>query len=145
MAGRGRAGGILGLLDLIGEHRAAVRYDWRARFGMGLDESVPDIIGWDEAVDLVRVLRADPSSQLAAAIEGWDYPLGRTGWMLADLIDVQQAAIFKKPKPYPRPVKPQDERAKKHRGNAAGRTPQQVRDILMAARQGLIPDVVPPV
>jgi hypothetical protein len=128
VAGRRLRGGICGLLDLIEEHRAAIRYDWRARFGKGLD-SVPDEIGWDEALDLVRVLRSDPSSQTAAAIEGLVYPLSREGWILSDLMDVQQAAIFKKPKPYPRPIKAADG-DKKRRGNAAGRSRAQVIEIL---------------
>lgn len=110
MAGGGEPGGILGLLDLIEEHRAALRYDWRARFGLGLD-AVPDVIGWGEALDLVRVLRSDPSTQLAAALEGWSHPLDRVGWMLADLIDVQGASkAGKKWKPYPRPFANHGER-----------------------------------
>lgn len=123
-------GGILGLLDLIEEHRAALRYDWRARFGLGLD-CLPETIGWDEALDLVRILRADPSSQIAAAIEGWDYPLSREGWQMADLIDVQGASkAGKKWKAYTRPIKAADGSEKKRRGNAAGRTRAEVIEIL---------------
>lgn len=130
MAGRGEAGGILGLLELIEEHRAALRYDWRARFGKSLDESLPDDIGWAEALDLVRILRHDPSSQLAASVEGWAHPLERTGWILADLIDVQGGkAMGKKWKTYPRPSKAADVETTR-RGNAAGRTPEQVKALL---------------
>lgn len=129
-------GGILGLLELIEEHRAAIRYDWRARFQVGLDESVPDAIGWDEALDLVRVLRADPSSQLAASLEGWDYPLSRDGWMLADLIDVQgQMAAGKKWKSYPRPVKAKGKT--QNWGDTGGRTRSEVVAILNAAGHNL--------
>lgn len=123
MAEGGRVdGGILELLELIEEHRSALRYDWRSRFGCGLDESVPDAIGWSEAIDLVRVLRMDPSSQVAAELQGWEYPLDRLGWMLADLIDVQgQKAAGKKWKAYPRPLKPKT--AVEHiTGNVAGQT-----------------------
>lgn len=127
--GRCGNGGILGLLDLIEGHRAALRYDWRTRFDRGLDESVPDDIGWSEAIDLVRVLRMDPASQLAASIEGWSHPLDRQGWMLADLIDLQGSSkAGKKWKAYPRPLKPAQESSRK--GNAAGRTPEQVKAIL---------------
>lgn len=123
-------GGILGLLDLIEEHRAALRYDWRVRFGLGLD-CVPDVIGWDEALDLVRILRGDPSSQIASAIEGWDYPLSREGWQMADLIDVQGSSkAGKKWKPYQRPIKARDGVEKKRRGNAAGRSRAEVIEIL---------------
>lgn len=66
---------------------------------------------------------------LAAAIEGWDYPLDRNGWMLADLIDVQgQTAAGAKWKSYPRPMQPKAET--RRRGNAAGRTPDQIKDLL---------------
>lgn len=128
MAGGREPGGICGLLDLIEEHRAALRYDWRARFGKGF-ESVPDEIGWDEALDLVRILRADPSSQLAASIEGWTYPLERLGWMLADLIDVQgQTAAGKKWKTYPRPMKAKDKTQRW--GDVGGRSRAEVVAIL---------------
>lgn len=71
---------------------------------------------------LVRILRSDPSTQLAASIEGWDYPLSREGWMLADLIDVQgRVAAGKKWKPYPRPIK-QKGAQESIRGNVAGMT-----------------------
>lgn len=128
MAGGLEGGGILGLLDLIEEHRAALRYDWRARFGMSLD-CVPAEVGWSEALDLVRVLRSDPSSQLAAAIEGWDYPLERLGWMLADLIDVQGSSkAGKKWKTYPRPLKA---KSKTQRwGDTGGRTRAEVVELL---------------
>lgn len=131
MAGGDRAGGIFGLLDLIEEHRAALSYDWRTRFGKGLD-SIPSEIGWSEARDLVRILRLDPSSQLAASVEGWAHPLDRQGWMLADLIDIQgTAGSGKKWKPYPRPS---DAKPDSHRhGNAAGRSPEEVKELLRTA------------
>lgn len=132
MAGGRFRGGICGLLDLIEEHRIALRYDWRTRFGRGLDESVPDDIGWDEALDLVRVLRSDPSSMLAAAIEGWDYPLSRTDAILADMWDLSYAkAGAKKSERYPRPYKTSDSTSKR-RGNAAGRSREEVIMILRA-------------
>lgn len=93
---------------------------------------------WGEALRLVHILRADPSSQLVAAVEGWDHPLSREGLMLADLIDVQQRAIFKKPPPYRRPFKPEDS-TRKRRGNAAGRTPGQVVEILRRFGHGVTP------
>ena len=118
-------GGILGLLELIEEHRPAIRYDWRTRFHRGLNESVPDDIGWSEAIDLVRVLRGDPSSYTAASLEGWDYPLDRQGWMLADLIDVQGSSkAGKKWKSYPRPIKAQDKTQRW--GNTGGRSRAEV-------------------
>lgn len=102
---------------------------------MGLD-CVPEVIGWDEAIDLVRVLRADPSSQLVASIEGWTHSLSREGWMFADLIDIQGTkAMGKKWKTYPRPLKPAEVSMHRH-GNAAGQTPEQVKERLRLARMG---------
>lgn len=121
-------GGILGLLDLIEEHRTALRYDWRSRFHRGLD-CVPAEIGWDEALDLVRVLRDDPSSQLAASIEGWDHPLSREGLILSDLMDVQGPKTFKKWRPYRRPFERVLAEMNRH-GNAGDRTPEQVKELL---------------
>jgi hypothetical protein len=96
-----------------------------------LDESVPDDIGWGEALDLIRILRSDPASMLAAAVEGWDYPLSRTDAILADMWDLSYAkAGAKKQERYPRPFK--DPARLKRRGNAAGRTREQVIEILRA-------------
>lgn len=136
MAGRGVAGGIWGLLELIEEHRPALRYDWRNRFGKSLD-SIPDEFDWAETLDLVRVLRADPSSQFFASIEGMRYALSREGWMLADLIDIQGGkAMGKKWDPYPRPLPSADEPTVNRRGNAAGQTPEQVKERLRLMAQG---------
>lgn len=126
MAEGGRVrGGILALLDLIEERQGPLEYDFRARFHIGLS-SVPDVIGWGEAIRLVKVLRADPSSMLAAAAEGWDYPLPRTDAVLMDLYDAQRwAAGDKKWKGYPRPDKSPNETSSR-RGNNAGRSGAEV-------------------
>lgn len=135
--GRSLRGGILGLLDLIEEHRVALRYDWRARFGRGLDESVPDDIGWSEALDLVRVLRSDPSTMLAASVEDWEYPLSRTEAILADMWDLSYAkAGAKKRERYPRPFKQAG--SSQHWGDTGGRSREEVEAILLArGRHGL--------
>lgn len=128
MAGRwGRPGGILGLLDLIEEHRAAFEYDWRHRFGLPLSD-VPAVMGWDEAVRLTGLLRRDPSSWVAAALEGWDYPITRENTAILDLFDVQYASKSKRAKPHPgRPwIKSQVTRV----GNTGGRSQVEIRRIL---------------
>lgn len=104
MAGalRGEPGGIFGLVDLIDEHRGALEYDWRTRFHLGLD-AIPHVVGFDEAIRLVQVLRADPSSALAASVEKWPHPVTRESVVLMDLYDLVHQAVAKKPKPYPRP------------------------------------------
>lgn len=131
--GRRRAGKILGLLDLIEEHRAAIEYDFRSRFHLGLDALAVDI-GWGEAIRLVGILRADPSSALAAAMEGWDHPISREALVLMDLFDLDMAvnAGKKKPQPHPgRPWKSTDRTMQRH-GNAGGRSRAEVAQILNA-------------
>lgn len=66
-------------------------------------------MGWDEAARLVRILRSDPSSAIAAAIEGWDHPISREaliGMDNYDLLALINSPKRKKPKPHPgRPFK----------------------------------------
>lgn len=59
---------------------------------------------WGEAVRLTRTLRADPGSQIAAAVEGWEYPFPRDVALIADLWDLEHAkAGAKRAATYPRP------------------------------------------
>lgn len=121
-------GGIAGLLDLIEEHRAAFDYDWRTRFGLPLD-AIPGEMHWGEAVRLTGILRADPSSMLAASMEGWAYPVSREAIALARLYDLEYAKTgAKKREPYPMPWSEQGQKVS--RGDAAGRTPDEVKAIL---------------
>jgi len=95
-------------------------------------------IGWDEAIRLVTILRADPSSMLAAAREGWAHPVVRTDAVLMDLYDLEHRKAGQKGfKPYPRPWK--TDRSTTRVGNAAGRTRDQVIAILRAHGHGLTP------
>lgn len=135
MAGGCERGGILGLLDLIEEHRAAIEYDFRSRLHLPLS-AVPDDVGWDEAIRLIGVLRKDPESLTASSLEGWDYSISREALLLADLFDLQQAAAgVKRPKPHPmRPWKQKGD--VERRGNAGGRSPEQVKALLARAKAG---------
>lgn len=82
-----------------------------------------------EAARLTRIIRDDPSSQLAAAIEGWAYPFSREQAAAADLWDLEYAKTGPKNKVrYPRPFPQPDEQVR--HGNAAGRTPDEVKAIL---------------
>lgn len=133
MAGGRFAGGIVGLILLLEEHRAALRYDWRTRFGRGLDESVPDDIGWDEALDLVRILRSDPSSMLAAAIEGWGQPHSHTDLILMRQYELTQAAAgAKKTSPYPTAPWANGNKSTQRFGKTDGRSRDEVVAILRA-------------
>lgn len=102
----GEPGGIVGLLDLIEEHRGPLEYDWRARFGLPLSVVGTDAMTWGEAARLVTILASDPSSMTAASVGGWDYPTTREALVMMDLFDLQHMSKSKKkPKPYPRPWK----------------------------------------
>lgn len=64
---------------------------------------------WAEAWRLTTVLAGDPSSQVCAALAGWQYPMGREGIALLALYDLTLRANAAKPKsvkPWPRPWDP---------------------------------------
>lgn len=127
------AGGVFGLLGLIQSHRGAVEYDLRSRFGLGLRD-----VGWTislwEMARLVTILRSDPSSAIASALEGWDYPIDRTALAVLDLHDRFVEANSGKKKPPPHPGRPwkRDDRQRERKGNAAGRSRAEVVAILNA-------------
>jgi hypothetical protein len=78
-----------------------------------------------EAGRLFEILRADPSSALAAALEGWDHPVSREAAVLMDLWDLEAVKSgAKKPPKYPRVWKTAGD-AKRY-GNAAGMTREEV-------------------
>lgn len=123
-------GGTFGLLGLISTHRGAVEYDLRHRFGIGLHE-IGHSMTILEAARLVKILRADPSSMIAAALEGWAYPFPRDEAILADLYDLEHAKSgAKNRKPYPRPFKTSTK--VETYGNTGGRSQAEVRAILNA-------------
>lgn len=125
-----------GLLVVLREHRGAVEYEFRSRFGVGLN-----IIGRDmslaEAARLVAIIGADPESALAAEVRGWEHPVSREVAVLMDLWDLTAAATgTKRPPRYVRPWK--DPRQTKRIGDVAGRTPEEIKALLAGARQGLL-------
>lgn len=73
-------------------------------------------------------LRADPGSHTAAAAEGWEYPFPRLEAMVADLFDAAAPHTYKRPSPYPRPM--QAPTPTRRHGNAAGRSPEEVKALL---------------
>lgn len=62
---------------------------------------------YGEAWRQTFILMGDPSSQVAAALGGWDHPVDRLDLVIRDLFDLQHqigaAGSKKAPKPYPRP------------------------------------------
>lgn len=82
-----------------------------------------------EAARLTVILRADPSSAMTAAVEGWTHPVSREAAVLMDLWDLEHAkAGPKRRAEYPRAWKPSHE--VRRRGDAAGRTPEEVKALL---------------
>ena len=58
---------------------------------------------YGEAVRLVGVLAADPSSHIAAALNEWKQPRTPEWLVLADLFDAFVRANYRKAQRYPRP------------------------------------------
>lgn len=135
MVGWCRGGGIGWLLDLIEEHRPALEYDWRTRFGLPLTCVGGDAMTFGEACRMVDQLARDPSSRTAASLAGWDHPWTWEAAVLADLFDVTAAAWSSKPgKPYPRPWPRSG--GERHRPDVSGMTREQVVAALARMRGG---------
>ncbi len=97
------AGGILGVLELIADNRAAVTYDFRHRFNLSPKEFGSGI-GWDEVILLFSVLLQDPTSWTQTAINKWKHPITYDWAVLAATYDLHAAVNSKKlPTPLPRP------------------------------------------
>jgi hypothetical protein len=89
-----------------------------------------------EAARLARIIRADPSSAVASAIEGWDHPVSRETAVLMDLWDLEAAKSgMKKPPRYTRPWKTDSNES---RGKLDGRSREEVEALLNCARGGAI-------
>ena len=87
-----------------------------------------------EALRLVKLLRADTTSQIAAACEGWDFPTTREHLAILDLFDITMLvnSDTKKGRPKPHNGRPKEieSRDVKRYGNTGGRTREQVVKIL---------------
>ncbi len=97
------AGGIRGLLDLIREHREAIRYDLftlgRSLDGLGVDYS------WADFAAFIRHLPAD--SQLSIEVNGAP-PWSNTEVLLALTVDTLRGANWQRgggKGPKPKPIK----------------------------------------
>lgn len=100
MAG-GPPGGILRLLDVVEEHRAALRFDFRDRLGLSLDD-LGDTVRYGEAVALVLGLLETQGTRAHAAARDWAYPLTHDEHMLQLLVELY-AAVHRDPKKAPAP------------------------------------------
>lgn len=133
VAGGRLGGGILTVLALVEDHRAAVEYDFRARFHVGWCD-VGVSMSWGEAIRLLGLLRKDTSSQFAASMEGWEFPASREMLATLDLYDLQHYSKADpkrgKPKPHPgRPFRTNDKKRQRI-GDAGGRSRAEVIRIL---------------
>ncbi len=93
------------LAVLILEHRAALAYDWRARFGLRVSDLIARRIPWSEAWELTSELLRDPSSHTIASVRAYSYVPSDTEVAFYNWLDV--TARMKRPKnaPMPRPIK----------------------------------------
>ncbi len=123
-------GGIIKVVEILDDHRAAFVYDFRHRFGLGLND-LGTTVPWDEVVYLVSVLIRDPSSWLQTSINNWHHPVSYEWAALAAQYDLHaQVNSKRKPKPYPRPWK--DAGA----GTRKGTPRADARELLAKARDG---------
>lgn len=79
-----------------------------------------------------------------AAMEGWDYPAPRSELLLADLFDLEVMVNTDgrrgRPKPHPmRPFKPETSSDRSRKGDAGGRSPAEVIDLLARMKAGELP------
>lgn len=86
-------------------------------------------MSWGEAIRLTRLLRVDTGTQVAAALEGWDYPLARSEAYQLDLFDLTHQAHSTK-RPAPHPGRPWGKHDSRRFGDRAGRSREQVVAIL---------------
>jgi len=90
-----------------------------------------------EAIRLMPMLSADPTSWLCAALNDWEYPISREAILLADLFDLDhKVAAGPKKHPKPHPVRPWRKKKQERYGNTGGRTREQIVELLDRARRG---------
>lgn len=123
-------GGIIAVLEILEDYKPAFTYDFRARFGLGLD-SLGDKVPWPEVVSLVAVLLRDPTSWLNTARNDWQHPISYEWTIAAATYDLlAQVNSKRKPKPWPRPWSEPSSRQK-------GSNPRRdARAILSKAKNG---------
>ncbi len=127
---RRRPGGIVRVLEIIEDHKAAFVYDFRNRFRLGLSD-LGTKVPWSEVVYMVAVLLRDPSSWLQTSVAGWHHPITYEWPILASIYDLHaQVNSKRKPKPYPRPW------PKGASASRRGRVRNDAREILAKAKNG---------
>lgn len=84
----------------------------------------------------MRILAADPSSAISAAVRGWDHPISREALIMMDQYDLSHAVAAGGKRVKGHPGRPVADVQPTRIGDAGGRTPAEVRAILAAARRG---------
>lgn len=123
-----KPGGILSVLELVGENKSGLAYDFRHRFGFSYKE-LGHAIDWREGLQLISILLQDPSSWTSANIREWTHPATHEAIALYAIYDIHAQVNSKhKPKPYPRPWA--------SAGSVKGNTRTDAREILSKAKTG---------
>lgn len=126
----GTRGGILEVLQILGDYKPEFIYDFRTRFGLGLND-LGTTVPWDEVIALVTVLLRDPSSWLQAAKAKWTHPVNYEWAVQVATYDLlAQVNSKRKPKPFPRPWGDPDSR------RVGKQTRRDARAILRQAKDG---------
>lgn len=86
-------------------HRAALEYDFRARFGFGLERIDRQELTWSQTVALVDGLMDDHSSHTFASAAEWSYVPTPAEVQFYDELDVKLAMNRGKNQPTPPRVK----------------------------------------
>jgi hypothetical protein len=92
-------------------------------------------------IRLVERLSADTSSWLCASLNGWSRPISQESLTLADLFDLVVGGLGGRKAAArigPHPSRPWKVVRRERWGDPGGRTPQEVRALLTAARDGLL-------
>lgn len=76
-----------GLWALIRDHRPALEYDWRTRFGLGLTPFLRREMTWAEAWALTSQILRDPDSHTVASLLDWSYVPGSARQIGVDLFE----------------------------------------------------------
>lgn len=86
-------------------HRAALEYDFRSRFGFGVSSIDDESLGWQEITALIDGLIDDHTSHTFAACAGWSYVPSPAEVQFYNELDVKLAMNRGKNQPKPPAVK----------------------------------------
>lgn len=93
-------------------HRNALEYDFRARFGFGLELVDRQELSWQQFISLITGLLNDHTSHTVASVEGWSYVPTAEEVFFYNELDVKAMMNRRRNQPAPQPVKRPWEQAK---------------------------------